>query len=827
MSLRRRALFCVLLVYYFFSSGNANAQTYLGNFTSYSKEGKSVIVRMGNSGLRFVFYKPNIVRVDCMPALATKFDSSVVIVQDTLEQVNFAVIDNDSVLSLLTSDLRIVCLKYPLRVAYYSADGTLLVKEPAQGGYSYNESERTVNFSVQADEHYYGTGERGMSLDLRGRAFDSFNEQHGGYTSPPARTMNVNIPFFVSSRKYGIYFDDTYEGHFDIDSSRTNVLTYTACGGELSYFFICDSSMKGVVSSYTWLTGRAPLLPKWSYGYIQSKFGYHDPMAVRDMTQRMRSDGIPCDAFVLDLYWFKHMGDLAWDETRWPDPANMTADFLKTGFKTIVISEPYVMANSLNFDEGIRNGYFAKDSIGNYFAITNWWSSGYDAGVIDVTNPAARNWWYAKCYSIFKSGVAGLWTDLGEPERDYPEMRFDMGPDLKIHNIYNFLWAQLIFDGYNKSFPNRRMFNLTRAGYAGIQRFNAVNWSGDVSKTFGGLAVQLPFLLNMGMSGITYQNSDIGGFGSGKTTPELYARWMEFGAFCPVMRAHGYEGDNQTEPWAFGPETERIVKKMIELRYASFPYNYTIAHNAYVTGIPMARALVMEYPNNPGLSCDCASYMWGDDFLVAPVVAANQTVQSFYLPKGKWINYWSDEVYEGGDTISVPAPIDEIPLFVKSGSIIPMQPVPSFLDDHSPDTIMLAIYPDRNFISRGVLYEDDGLTLDYQHGAYATTAFDQTMDSTDGSVNMTINIGTSEGKYNGKPMHRTYICEIHKIEGPPIEVLSDNSSVPMLESNRALDIHDSGWIYDISSRTLFVKIFASADNAHVIKVSGLASGERK
>ncbi len=666
-----------------------------------------------------------------------------------------------------------------------------------------------------------------MSFDLRGRAFDSFNEQHGGYSCPPAWTMNVNVPFLISSKNYGIYFDDTYKARFDIDSARSSVLTYAAYGGELSYFLISDSNLAEVLSDYTWLTGRAPLLPKWSYGYIQSKFGYHDLEAAREMTHRMRNDGIPCDAFVLDLYWFKHMGDFAWDKTHWPDPAKITSEFLSQGFKTIVISEPYVMANSLNYDDGIRNGYFAKDSTGNYFAITNWWSSGRDAGVVDVTNPAARNWWYGKYLSIFNSGVTGLWTDLGEPERDYPGMQFYAGPDLKIHNIYNFMWAQLIFEGYNKSFPNRRLFNLTRSGYAGIQRFNAVNWSGDVSKTFGGLAVQLPFLLNMGMSGITYENSDIGGFGTGKTTPELYTRWMEFGTFCPVMRAHGYEGDNQTEPWAFGPETENIIKKMIELRYSLSPYNYTVAHNAYVTGIPMARPLVMIYPDDPNVYNESSSYMWGDDFLVAPVTTSNQTVQSFYLPKGKWINYWNDVVYEGGDTISVPAPIDEIPLFVKAGSIIPMQPVPDFLDDHSSDTIMLAVYPDQNQNSRAVLYEDDGLSLDYQRGAFATTSFDQTMESTDGSVSLTINIGASEGKYNGKSGHKLYICEIHRIEGPPGEVPSDNSPIPILESNHALDIHDSGWVYDRSSRILFVKISVGTDNAHVIKVSGLATGEIK
>lgn len=827
MSLSRPVLICFIFLYYFLPSGNTAAQTYLANYTSYSTEGREITIRTGNSALRFVYYKSNIVRVDCMPALSTTFDSSIVIVQDAIEPVSYTVSENDSSLILLTSDLRIICNKYPVRVAYYSPSGKLLVEEAGSGGFSCNHSERTTNFSVQAGEHFYGTGERGMSFDLRSHAFDSFNEQHGGYKSPPVWTMNVNIPFIISTRNYGIYFEDTYKGYFDIDSSRENVLTYAASGGELSYFFICDSNMTGVLSNYTWLTGRAPLLPKWAYGFIQSKYGYRDLTAANDMIHRMRNDSIPCDAIILDTYWFHNMGDLAWNVDLWPDPTKMTSDFLRQGFKTIVITEPYVVEKSLNYPAAIQQGYFAKDSTGRSYAVKNWWSSGFDAGVVDVTNPVARKWWYDKYYAIFMSGVSGIWTDLGEPERDYPDMQFFMGSDLKVHNIYDFLWAKMIFDGFNNSFPNRRLFNLTRAGYAGIQRFNAVNWSGDVSKTFGGLADQLPFLLNMGMSGIAYQNSDIGGFDAGKTTPELYARWMEFGVFCPVMRAHGFDGDNATEPWAFGSETESIVKRMIEFRYSLFPYNYTMAHETYLSGVPLARPLVLEYQDDPNLYDESSAYMWGDDFLVAPVVASGQTVQTFYLPKGKWINYWTDQVYDGGETVSVPAPTDEVPLFVKTGSIIPMQPVVNSLDGRPSDTIRLAIYPDPNQNAQTVLYEDDGKTLDYQHGTFATTSFNEKLEVNNDSSNMLITIGLSEGKFEGKPSRRTYTCEIHKSFGIPTEVLLDNSSVPKLESNQALKMYDQGYFYDYNTHILFVKISVGTDEAHMIKVDGLASGDRK
>ncbi|MCL4510346.1 MAG: DUF5110 domain-containing protein [Bacteroidetes bacterium] len=814
-----------ILSFFLLSSASASAQTYLGDFTSYSTSGKSVTVQAGSSALRFVFYKPNLVRVDFLPTLSTTFDTSLVVVQDTTQLVSYSVADSDSTFVLSTSSLRIICQKFPLRVAFYNVGDQLLLEEPILGGMSSYQSERIANFSIQPNEHFYGTGERGMSLDLRGQAFDSYNEQHGDYGSPAPPTMNVNIPFIISTNNYGLYFDDTYKGHFDIGNSNPNQITYTVYGGELSYYFIYDLSMSDVLSDYTWLTGRAPLLPKWAYGYIQSKFGYRNVTDATQMIQRMRNDSIPCDAIILDLYWFQNMGDLTWNINSWPNPSQITSNFLSQGFKTIVITEPYIVQPSINFSTADADGYLAKNSSNQSYILPNWWSCGCNAGLLDITNPAAQSWWWSKYYSIFSTGVSGLWTDLGEPERDYSDMQFYMGPDLKIHNIYDFLWAKTLFNGFSKSFPNERMFNLTRSGYAGIQRFGVVTWSGDVSKTFGGLAVQLPMLLNMGMSGMAYHNSDIGGFtGNQPTTPELYTRWMEFGAFCPVMRAHGYDGLGGTEPWAFNstnPATENIVRNIIRLRYSLLPYNYTMAHETYTSGIPLSRPLILEYPGDQNVYNESSAYMWGDDFLVAPVVQSGQAVQTFYLPQGKWINFWNDEVYTGGTSVTVQAPIDEVPLFVKAGSIIPMQPVMNYTGEFPADTIMLAIYPDPNTTSTFTLYEDDGKTLDYQSGAFAATTFEETLISTGNSNNMQISIGASVGNYNGKPSRRVYICEIHKISYQPAGVVFQNSFLPKRSTYDSLRSNDSGYYYDGSSSILYVKISAGADSAYSISVDSV------
>lgn len=813
------------MVFVFLSTA-ASGQAYLGNFTAYNSNGNSVTVRAGDSALRFVFYKPNLVKVELMPTSSTTFSKSLVVIRDTTQPVGYSITDSDSVFSLKTSSLRIVCSKFPLRVAFYDSNNHLLLQEPVSGGIAFGRAKRIANFAIQSDEHFYGTGERGMSFDLRGQAFESFNEQRGGYPTvggiPP--TMNINIPFVISTNHYGIYFDDTYKGHFDIGHSNPKQFTYTVYGGKLSYYFIYDPTMTGVMSDYTWLTGRAPLLPKWAYGYIQSKFGYRNAVDAEAMIQRMRSDSIPCDAIVLDLYWFHNMGDLSWNTSAWPDPNRIMSRLLSQGFKTIVITEPYITQHSINFAVANRSGYLAKDSLNCSYIINNWWSCHCNAGLLDITNPAAKKWWWGKYYSIFRTGVSGLWTDLGEPERDYPDMQFYAGPDLKVHNTYDFLWAKTLFDGYNRSFPNRRLFNLTRSGYAGIQRFGVVTWSGDVAKTFGGLAVQLPILLNMGMSGIAYHNSDIGGFHPGKTTPELYTRWMEFGAFCPVMRAHGYDGDGGTEPWTFGTATENIVRKIIRLRYSLFPYNYTMAHETYETGIPLARPLVLEYPNDRNVYNESSAYMWGDDFLVAPVVASGQLSKTFYMPSGTWIDYWNDSVYTGGDTVTVPAPLNEVPLFVKSGSIVPMQPVMQYTGQFPADTIKLAIYPGQEGTASFMLYEDDGRTLDYQKGDFATTLFQESM-MTNGKHNiMRIVIGATEGNYNGKPPRRVYIYEVHRISYRPAGVSVSGFALSPLTSGDSFQECSSGYYYERASHILYIKTSIDVDSTYTVSVDNVHVG---
>ncbi|MCK5572883.1 MAG: glycoside hydrolase family 31 protein, partial [Bacteroidetes bacterium] len=376
------------------------AMCQLGDMTDYSVDGKSVTVFADTAAVRFVFFKPDIVRVDFLPSPSTSFDSSLVVIQDTSLIVPFTVSDHDTAIEIVSSALRVVCSKAPLRIRYHDVTGQLLLSESAVGGFRAVGSLRMMSFAIQPAEHYYGTGERGTDIDRRGQSFESFNSQVYGYDGP-VKTMNINIPFVASSAGYGLYFENTYPGWFDFGSTSEGVFTYTAEGGELAYFLFAGSTVMHQLQLYTWLTGRQPLPPRWALGYIQSRYGYRTEAEAREIVRTMREKRIPCDAIVFDLYWFEHMGDLRWNLAAWPNPFGMMDDFLQEGMKTIVITEPYIAHRSSNYAEAAARGYLASDASGQPYVLHNWWSCNCDAGLLDVTRPEARQWWWSKHPSFF------------------------------------------------------------------------------------------------------------------------------------------------------------------------------------------------------------------------------------------------------------------------------------------------------------------------------------------------------------------------------------------------------------------------------------------
>ena len=795
------------------------AQVPPGNFTASRRTGATVTISAGPSSVSVSFYAPDLVRIDMLVSSGSRPDSSFAVIREASPSVPVSVGETDSTITVSSAALRIMCRKFPLRLAFYDSTGRELTREPSPGGMASHNGEKIARFTIRPDEHFYGTGERGTRLDRRGQAFDSYNTQTGGY-STPLPTMNINVPFIASTRGYAIYFDNTYRGRFDVGASDSTVLSYTAGDGVLTFYLMASPTLAGQIEHYTWLTGRQPLPPRWAFGFIQSKNRYRNESEARAIVDTLRRRSFPCDAIVLDLQWFARMGDLRWDTAAWRDPERMMSDFLGTGIKTILITEPYVVQTSVNFDAASRLGYLAMDSLGHTYMLDRWWScGGCNASLFDMTNPAAREWWWEKHPPFLGKYVAGLWTDLGEPERHPADMRHFVGPAEKVHNIFDLLWAKTVFEGMSRFRPGQRVFNLTRSGFAGIQRYGVITWSGDVSRSFGGLQVQLPMLLNMGMSGLAYQNSDIGGYARNPTTAELYVRWMEFGVFSPVTRAHG-AGESvhgaPTEPWRFGPEAEGICRELLMLRYRLLPYNYTMSFRNYESGLPIARPLIMMYPHDGRFADESSTYMWGEDILVSPVVNAGERTKRVNLPEGDWVNFWTDEVVHGGSSYEVAAPLGRIPLFVRSGSIIPMAPPMEYSDEKDLDTLTLSVYPGGGKPDSAFLYEDDGYTTAYQKGSFALTEFTQSISESKGRERLSVAIGPSEGWFAGKLRNRTYDVEIHGAAREPSFVRLNGNAV--LESARVDRPGVPAYRFDRDLSRLEVSLPCITDSAYSLSI---------
>jgi len=813
-----------------------DAQEFVGNYIRHTVSGDTVFFFCENSTTVILeLCTEDIVRLSLFPPPGSvRFDSSFVVVQTFATAVPFSVEDKATNITITTSKLSIVCQKQPFRIAFYSSSRQLLVKEHDSVGLGWDGDSRYAYFEQATDEHFYGFGELCQPfpdiketyppLDRKGYNFYIENNHNGGIGG------NLNIPFFCSTKGYGLYFDNTYPGYFDMGTSDPSTYYYRVKKGVMNYYFIYGPDLKSILEKYTWLTGRQPLPPRWTLGYLQSKYGYRDESEARSIVTTMRQRGIPCDAIILDLYWYGSpslMGNMWWDFSRWQNPKQMMSDFRSLGIKTILIEEPYINRSSSNFAFADAQHFLGTDSSGNTIVVNAWMGQ---AGLLDMTNPAAQSWWWGKHLMLIDQGVAGWWTDLGEPEVHPSGMMHYAGERDKVHNIFNLVWAKTLFDGYQSYRPDERIVNITRSGFAGMQRYGCIPWSGDVRKAFRpfGLEVQPLLMLGMGLSGVAYLASDIGGFAGGTTTPELYARWMEYGTFCPITRPHS--AGQSAEPWAFGAEVEAICRKYIQLRYRILPYIYTYAYRNHQTGVPIARPLLLEYPNDSQVTNLSSEYLWGESFLVAPVTTEGATSRSVYLPQGRWTDYWTGKKYEGNQTITVDAPLEVLPLFVKDGSIIPMQNVMNYLNEYPLDTLTLDIYPSGPDVpgSGFTMYEDDGLTKAYLTGAYALTLF--TCQTTEQFLK--VGIGKSEGNYTGKPNHRIYLAQIHHVRFPPDSVtLSAFYEIPpeagknggkmqFHTSWSSLVLAEEGWCYDETRQMLLVKCQTQPDSAYQIKAFG-------
>lgn len=544
---------------------------------------------------------------------------------------------------------------------------------------------------LEDGEKIFGGGERALPLNRRGYKFPLFNNPWYGY-SEGADALNYSVPFITSSRHYGLFFDNPAKGYMDIGYSNSRAMDIASCSGALDLYLIPGNDFPDVLHTYHTLTGTQPLLPRWALGSFMSRFGYTSEAQAKSIFQQMKSEQVPFDAIIFDLFWFgdsikKTLGNLDWvNKTKWPQPARMIADFKKDSVETILVTEPFVLEGTRSY-EGFKP-YLAVDSNRQPFRLTDFYF-GY-GGLIDMFRQDSKDHFWKYYKQQMQNGVEGWWGDLGEPEKhpaalyhnlkDYGHSR--LFESNEVHNVYGHNWTKMLYEKYKQEYPGKRLFSLNRSGFAGTQRYGIVPWSGDVSRNWSGFRAQLPIMLGMSMSGVPYIHADAGGFAGGEGDWELYVRWLQFAIFTPIFRPHGtalFDVDPNTFNFsseialAESPYKER-ARQAARLRYRMLPYNYSICYRQAAKGEPLVSPLYYYHSDDTATFSVGNQFMWGKDILVAPALEKNAQSLNVYLPVGKWYRWQQDAVIDGGQKIQEKLTPDQIPVFVKAGSIIPLLP---------------------------------------------------------------------------------------------------------------------------------------------------------
>ena len=665
----------------------------------------------------------------------------------------------DNSLTLLTKGITVVINKSPFKITYSNLGKVLLSEK--MGYAKVNDSTETLSFNLDNSEALYGGGARALGMNRRGNRLQLYNRAHYGYETK-AELMNFCIPLVMSSKLYAVHFDNAAIGYLDLDSKKDNTLTYETISGRKTYQVIVGDSWTDLVSNYTDLTGKQPLLPRWALGNFSSRFGYHNQDEVENTIKKFEQNQIPVDAIILDLYWFGKtikgtMGNLEWDKDNFPNPEKMISDLNAKGLKTILITEPFILTTSSKWKETVDKKVLVTDKTGKpatwdfYFGNTS---------VVDIFKPEGKDWFWNIYKRLINQGVAGMWGDLGEPEVFPSKVITAGGKADEVHNIYGHNWAKLIADGYKKDFPTQRPFILMRAGYSGSQRFGMVPWSGDVSRSWGGLQSQMEIALQMGMQGLGYMHSDLGGFAGDYFDNELYLRWLQYGVFNPIFRPHAQE-DVASEVARKDIATMAAAKKQVELRYQLIPYNYTLSFDNNQKGTPLMRPLFFEEPNNNSLTSLAGSYFWGNDFLITPITKAGVTSTEIYFPKSSnWFDFYTNEKHNAGTTDTVKVNEDYIPTFVRGGSFIPMIETIQNTSSYSIDNFKLHYYFDESVAhSTGMLYNDDGVTPNaFEKEQYEAVHF----SSNTSAKSLMIKIATVSGR-NYTSKNKNVSVFIHNI----------------------------------------------------------------
>lgn len=573
---------------------------------------------------------------------------------------------------------------------------------------------------------YYGLGEKGGDLNKKGCYTENFNTDDPE-TDDDSITYYKTIPFYVALKEeatYGIFFDNSFRSYFDMGKEMGDRIFFGAIGGQIQYYFIPGENIKEVVKNYTALTGRMEMPPLWSLGYQQCRFSYFSQEEVRELVKTFEEKDIPLDVVYLDIDYMDGFRVMTFKTPNFDDAAGLIGDLKEKGIRTITIIDPGVKVDEEYpvFKRGKEGNHFTKKLDGEMFIGAVWPGN---SAFPDFSNKDCREWWKSELKKfISEHGMDGIWNDMNEPcvfNNDHKTMletclhNSDNGviEHKEFHNRYGFEMSRCSKEAQEELHPNERGFSMTRATYAGGQRYSSV-WTGDNMSLWSQMRMSISMNANLGISGFSFVGNDVSGFGL-DSSEELFIRWMEMGPFIPIFRNHSNMYTRRQEPWAFGPRAEKIAKKSIELRYELLPYIYDLYYISHKEGLPIFRPMIMEYEKDMNLLNMREQFMLGENMLVAPVLYEGERSKTVYLPKGSWFNYFTMEKLQGGKWYKLPCELDEILVFVKEGAIIPTYNKKFRNVKERPNNILLKVFGEN---AKGFHYNDDGHTMEYLEGKY-------------------------------------------------------------------------------------------------------------
>ncbi|WP_263366611.1 glycoside hydrolase family 31 protein [Edaphobacter bradus] len=739
-----------------------------------------------------------------------------------------------------------------LRVSLDRRDGTLRVTDLA--GHLLQQDLRPVEYHgssfrlykvMQPNEHFFGLGDKVGPLDRRNQAFTDWNTDSFGYqesTDP----IYKSIPFFISftqGRALGVLFDNTFRSSFDFGKELSNAYSFGAPDGPIDYYLFYGPTPRKVIETYAWLTGPSPLPPLWSLGFQQSRYSYYPESRVMEIANKLREEKIPADALYLDIDYQQNNRPFTVDTVKFPHFAQMIQQLAAEHFHVVAITDLHIAnlphQNYAPYDTGTAGDHFVKNPDGSVYTAAVWPGP---AVFPDFTQASSRAWWGTLYTDFSKLGIAGFWNDMNEPAifnvptktmPDNVQHRIDepgfaprTATHLEIHNIFGMENTRATYDGLLKINPNERPFVLTRASYAGGQRY-AATWTGDNSSTWNHLRLTTPMLLNLGLSGFGMSGADVGGF-AGTPQPDLLTKWLELGTFQPIDRDHTAKGTGDQEPWVHGIAQEAIRRRYIEERYHLMPYLYTLAEEMSRTGVPIVRPLFVEFPNatpdGHPLDLDASGeFFFGPDLLVAASPYPDELdAYELRLPPGDWYDYWtgklaahitttssrdaeqplatanankSEAVTQPARPLLITPSLEVLPVYVRGGSILPLQPLVQSTEETPQGPLTLRVYAphSQNENCSGTVYQDDGISFAFRQGAYLR--MDSTCKVEDGQLH--IHIGAHQGSY--QPWWKQLRIEVYGWRSAATAATVNGSSVSLApDSNEtAFTVDDTGSGLDI------------------------------